>query len=200
MRDYKESIGKGTRGKRGVRQVGRLFAIMGGMILAFAIFIGGVLVGIQVERERVRIVAGVGLPGEGVKVKEEEKRAQVLSSQEKQQKNERFTFYETLTKKGEEDKKVQGREEKKLVEEPKSAPVYFVQVASFKEEATAEGLKNRLLKKGYPAEVVPVELARLGLWYRVRIGGFKTLQEAEAAQKMLATEENIDGTKVVSGR
>ena len=32
---------------------------MGGMIVAFAIFIVGVKVGIQVERERVRIAEGV---------------------------------------------------------------------------------------------------------------------------------------------
>ena len=52
MRDYKESA---QRGQKKSGQLKKFLAIMGGMIIAFAIFIGGVKVGIQMERERVRI-------------------------------------------------------------------------------------------------------------------------------------------------
>jgi cell division protein FtsN len=76
---------------------------------------------------------------------------------------------------------------------------YFVQVASYQEEATAEGLQARLTKKGYPAHVVPVQIDKMGLWYRVRLGAYTTLQEAQAAQKRVSVEEGIEGTKVVSG-
>ncbi len=222
MRDYKESAQKGQKGS----QLKRLLAIMGGMILAFAIFIGGVKVGIRIEQERMRIAEGVTAPMPTGK----EKEGAASSEQEKttpptQKKDDkmRFTFYETLTKKEgagkETHKETTGKKEQKATEKkgeikgPASkttkgkeikeaaAPTasYFVQVASFQEEATAEGLGRRLAKKGYPVHVLPVQIERMGLWYRVRLGGYPTLQEAQAAQKRIAVEEHIEGTKVVSG-
>jgi cell division protein FtsN len=221
MRDYKESAHKGQKGS----PVKRLFAVMGGMILAFAIFIGGVRVGIQMERERVRIVEGVTAPMPTSK----EKEGAVGSGQEKttppsQKKDDkmRFTFYETLTRKEGAGKEVQkdttAKKEQKVTTkrvETKTPPPkttgkegkettasqesYFVQIASFQEEATAEGLRKRLAKKGYPVQVIPVHIERMGLWYRVRLGSYATLQEAQTAQKRISVEEHIEGTKVVSG-
>jgi cell division protein FtsN len=222
MRDYKESAQRGQKGS----QLKRLLAIMGGMILAFAIFIGGVKVGIQMERERVRVAEGVtepmptGKEKEGAASSEQEKTTP--SSQKKDDKM-RFTFYETLTRKEREGKEAQkdttGKKEQKIAEkkgetkaplpkttkgkESKGAAAltesYFVQVASFQEEATAEGLRRRLAKKGYPVQVVPVQIAKMGLWYRVRLGSYTTREEAQAAQKRISVEEHIEGTKVVSG-
>jgi cell division protein FtsN len=222
MRDYKESAQKGQKGG----QFKRLLAIMGGMILAFAIFIGGVKVGIQMERERVRIAEEVTAPMPTAK----EKEGAASSEQEKttpppQKKDDkmRFTFYETLTRKERGGKEAQkdttGKKERKVVakkEEIKAPPPkttkgkeikgaaapaqsFFVQVASFQEEATAEGLRKRLAKKGYPVQVVPVQITKMGLWYRVRLGSYATLEEAQAAQKRITVEEHIEGTKVVSG-
>jgi cell division protein FtsN len=222
MRDYKESAQKGQKRS----QLKRLLALMGGMILAFAIFVGGVTVGIRIERERVRIAEGVTAPMPTGK----EKEGAASSEQEKttpppQKKDDkmRFTFYETLTRKEGAGKEAQkdttGKKEQKVLEKkgetktppPKTtkgkeiketaAPTesYFVQVASFQEEATAEGLRRRLAKKGYPVDVLPVQIERMGLWYRVRLGGYATLQEAQAAQKRITVEEHIEGTKVVSG-
>jgi cell division protein FtsN len=222
MRDYKES---GQRGqKRG--QLKRLFGIMGGMILAFAIFIAGVKVGIQTERERVRVAEGVTAPMPTSKEKEgtasSEKEKTTTPPQKKDDKM-RFTFYETLTRKEGAGKETQkestAKKEQKIAEKkgetkappPKTAKVkegkaiaapkesYFVQVASFQEEATAEGLRRRLIKKGYPVQVVPVQIERMGLWYRVRLGEYTTLQEAQAAQKRISAEEHMEGTKVVPG-
>jgi cell division protein FtsN len=223
MRDYKESAQRVQKSS----QRRRLFAIMGGMILAFAIFIGGVTVGIQIERERVRIAEEATSPmapkakeGAGTAKGETDK-----SSPAPQKKDDkmRFTFYETLTRKektGNETRKETAKKEQikvtenkgeqkapptktAKVEETKKTPapkeLYFVQVASFKEEASAEGLKGRLAKKGYPIQVVPVQIQGMGLWYRVRLGGYATLEEAQAAQKRITVEENIEGTKVISG-
>jgi len=222
MRDYKESAHKGQKRS----QLKRLLAIMGGMILAFAIFIGGVKVGIRIEQERMRIAEGVTAPMPTGK----EKEGAASSEQEKttpptQKKDDkmRFTFYETLTRKEgagkETQKETTGKKEQKTTEKkgeikgpaPKTtkgkeikeaaAPTesYFVQVASFQEEATAEGLRRRLAKKGYPVHVLPVQIERMGLWYRVRLGSYPTLQEAQAAQKRITVEEHMEGTKVVSG-
>ena len=222
MRDYKESAQKGQKRS----QLKKLLAIMGGMILAFAIFVGGVTVGIRIERERVRIAEGViapmptGKEKEGAASSEQEK---TTPPPQKKDDKMRFTFYETLTRKEGAGKEAQkdttGKKEQKVLEKkgetktplPKTtkgkeiketaAPTesYFVQVASFQEEATAEGLRRRLAKKGYPVDVLPVQIERMGLWYRVRLGGYATLQEAQAAQKRITVEEHIEGTKVVSG-
>jgi cell division protein FtsN len=219
MRDYKESAPRGQKSS----QLKRLFAIMGGMILVFAIFIGGVKVGIQIERERVRIAEGVTAPmptgkeNEGAASSDKEK---TTTPPQKKDDKMRFTFYETLTRKqgaGQEVHKettpknaTENRGEQKApapkptkIEETRKTPpppeLFFVQVASFKEEATAEGLKSRLAKKGYVVQVVPVHIAHMGLWYRVRLGGYTTREEAQAAQKRIAVEENIEGTTVVSG-
>jgi cell division protein FtsN len=230
MRDYKETISRGT--PRGVPkgqksgQFKRLFVIMGGMILAFAIFIVGVRLGIQIERERVRIAQEATAPMTVGKEKEgTEKKEQTSPSSGKKDEKMRFTFYETLTRKEGSVKEVPEKgqtakkEQTKVTEKkgeiktppPKATKVeeakketegkklYFVQIASFQEEETAEGLKGRLVKKGYPAHVVPVQIEGMGLWYRVRLGGYTRLQEAQEAQKRVSVEEQIEGTQVVSG-
>jgi cell division protein FtsN len=221
MRDYKESAPRGQKRS----QLKRLFGIMGGMILAFAIFIGGVKVGVQMERERVRIAQEVTAPmatttKEGTVKSDKDKSSPPSAKKDERM---RFTFYETLTKKEGAGKETQkestAKKEQKVTEKkgeakgppPKTAKgkeiketavpkeSYFVQVASFQEEATAEGLRGRLIKKGYPVQVVPVQIEKMGLWYRVRLGGYTTLQEAQAAQKRISVEEHMEGTKVVSG-
>jgi len=223
MRDYKEPISRVQR--RG--QLKRLFGIMGGMVFVFAIFIGGVKVGIQIERERVRIAQGVVSPEPGGTARKDtaETDKKPAPSPEKKDGKMRFTFYETLTRKEGVEKEIPGKQKAAKKEEPKTTETkeevrkpllpprkeeeakkppaeeerYFVQVASFKEEETAEGLRDRLAKKKYPVHVIPVQIEGLGLWYRVRLGGYTTLQEAEEVQKRLAAEENIEGTRVVSG-
>ncbi|MBI9072234.1 MAG: SPOR domain-containing protein [Melioribacteraceae bacterium] len=60
---------------------------------------------------------------------------------------------------------------------------YSVQVASFKRQTTAEKEANRLIKNGHDAFIVKALLQTLGTWYRVRIGGFKSKDEAIEFQK-----------------
>jgi cell division protein FtsN len=220
MRDYKEPLSKVQKRN----QLTRIFGIMGGMIFVFVIFIVGVKVGIQIERERVRIAEEVTSPMPSGKEKEstDKSTTQEPSPPEKKDEKMKFTFYETLTQKGltEKDTPKEETTVKKEVakkkgetkappptptkeEEVKKAAaekeLFFVQIASFKEKETAEGLRDRLAKKKYAVHVIPVQIEGLGLWYRVRLGGYTTLQEAQEVQKRIAVEENIEGTKVVSG-
>jgi len=230
MRDYRESIPRGASGgvPRGQKrsQFKRLFGIMGGMIFAFAVFIVGVRVGIQMERERVRIAQEATSPmTAGKEVNDKSKASKASPAPEKKDDTMRFTFYETLTKKEGAEKGAQQKEKEttakkeqanvtakkevkgvtppvnKKLPEGKEAPKerYFVQIASFKEKEAAEGLKGRLVKKGYTVQLIPVQIEGIGLWYRVRLGGYTTRQEAQTVQKRIAVEENIEGTKVVSG-
>jgi cell division protein FtsN len=221
MRDYKEPISKAQKRN----QLTRIFGIMGGMVFAFVIFIVGVRVGIQIERERVRIAGGVTSPmpsgktGEGTDKSNDKKSPPPPEEKDEKMK---FTFYETLTKKERAEKEppkeetAAQKEVVKKTEEAKAPPptptkeeevkkaaaekgLFFVQIASFKEQEKAEGLRDRLAKKGYTVTVIPVQIEELGLWYRVRLGGYTTLQEAQEVQKRIAADENIEGTKVISG-
>jgi cell division protein FtsN len=224
MKDYKEPISRVQRRQ----QLKRLLGIMGGMIFAFAIFIGGVRVGIQVERERERIAQQAPSRPSGsedTKATEKSEKKETVPAPEKQEEKMQFTFYDTLTKKeGTEQanqkpekataprEKEQTTEKKESVksppppttkdEETKKAPVekelYFVQIASFKEKEMAETLKDQLTQKGYKVQVKPVQLEGIGLRYRVRLGGYESLQEALDAQTRVSVEEHITETMVVS--
>jgi cell division protein FtsN len=225
MRDYKEHLPKGGGGPRPQKrgQGKRLFGIMAGMIVAFAIFMLGIKVGIQVERERVRIVEEVPATQNMNRDKKEatEKNAQGKTAAPVDKKDEKmqFTFYDTLTRKegGEQSQqKVKaaqaGKEHTTVAEKKSESPakaakvaasttkeLYFVQIASFKEKERAEGLKGKLTKKGYTVQLLPTQVEGKGLWYRVRVGGYASLKEAQAIQKKITVEEKIEGTKVVSG-
>src|SRR4030042_1148143 len=135
---------------------------------------------------------------------------------EKKDEKMQFTFYDTLTRKEGDQKKGKeeqvGKEHAAVAEKKSESPakaakaakapakeLYFVQIASFKEQERAEGLKGKLTKKGYAVQVLPTQVQGKGLWYRVRVGGYASLKEAQAIQKKIAVEEKIEGTKVVSG-
>ena len=224
MKDYKEPIAKVQKRQ----QLKRLFGIMGGMIFAFAIFVLGIRVGIHLERERVKIAqqtTSQTTSSENKKAAERNEKQKVTPAPKQKEEKMQFTFYETLTKKEGAEQETQKKEEstaqrekkqttqKKEVtktpppptrkgEETKKASVekeiYFVQIASFREKATAEALKDRMAKKEYKVQVIPVQLEGMGVWYRVRLGGYKTLTEAHAAQKKISFEENFTETTVVS--
>jgi cell division protein FtsN len=222
MKDYKEPISRVQKRQ----QLKRLFVVMGGMVFAFAIFIGGVRVGIQVERERERIAQQASSQptrSEDKKATEGSEKKETAPSPKKQEEEKmEFTFYDTLTKKEDTeqaDKKTTPPSEKKKTtvqkEAVKSSPppttkdeatkktpvekdLYFVQIASFTEKETAEALKDRLTQKGYKVQVTAVQLEGIGLRYRVRLGGYKSLQEALDAQTKVSVEEHITETMVVT--
>jgi cell division protein FtsN len=225
MKDYKEPISRVQKRQ----QLKRLFVVMGGMVFAFAIFVGGVTVGIQVERERERITQQASpqpTRSEDKKATEgSEKQKSAPSPKKQEEEKMEFTFYDTLTKKGSTEQttkktetttapreKEQTTEKKEAVksspppttkdEATKKAPVekdlYFVQIASFTEKETAEALKDRLTQKGYKVQVIAVQLEEIGLRYRVRLGAYKSLQEALDAQTKVSVEEHITETMVVS--
>jgi cell division protein FtsN len=199
------------------------------LVFAFAIFIGGVTVGIQVERERERITQQASsqpTSSKETKATEGSEKKETTPPPKKQEEEKmEFTFYDTLTKKeGIEQapqktekapaprEKEQTTEKKEAVksspppttkdEATKKTPVekdlYFVQIASFTEKETAEALKDRLTQKGYKVQVIAVKLEEIGLRYRVRLGGYKSLQEALDAQTKVSVEEHITETMVVS--
>jgi DedD protein len=61
---------------------------------------------------------------------------------------------------------------------------FVVQLAAFADDKGANALANKLKKSGYAAYVQPVETSRGTLW-RVRVGGYGSRPEAEAARMAL---------------
>ncbi|MBW2058739.1 MAG: SPOR domain-containing protein [Deltaproteobacteria bacterium] len=126
----------------------------------------------------------------------------------------RFTFYESLPRaalpgtEGTRDFKEEGktpppRERSSVPREaasesrpagPARKPtplVYYVQVASFREEARAERLRKHLRAKGFAAEVVSAVVLDKGIWYRVRLGPFGNREEARKRVKAIAASEGL---------
>ena len=74
-----------------------------------------------------------------------------------------------------------------------STGVYSVQVGSFKNKTDANRLRNKLRKKKYKAFVILANLGDKGVWYRVRVGRFSDVEEAEKLAETLLKKEKIKG-------
>ncbi|WP_337865823.1 SPOR domain-containing protein [Ignavibacterium sp.] len=59
---------------------------------------------------------------------------------------------------------------------------YVVQVAAFRSNSIAENEAAKFRNKGYSAFVEKAEIQGMGVWFRVRIGNFSTLTEAQEFQ------------------
>ena len=57
--------------------------------------------------------------------------------------------------------------------------LYAVQLYSFKEKFRADTIVNSLKTAGVPAYMQMSDLGDRGTWYRVRVGSFKTAEEAQ---------------------
>lgn len=67
---------------------------------------------------------------------------------------------------------------------------WTIQVNAFPVERDAQGLTQKLKKKGYDAYVVSADIQGR-TWYRVRVGNFATRQEARPMQEALKTKEKF---------
>lgn len=59
---------------------------------------------------------------------------------------------------------------------------YIVQVAAFRSNSIAENEAAKFRQKGYNAFVERAEIQGMGVWFRVRVGNFPTLKEAQEFQ------------------
>ncbi|MDY7032825.1 MAG: SPOR domain-containing protein [Thermodesulfobacteriota bacterium] len=122
-----------------------------------------------------------------------------------------LTFYETLIRKeavapsktparktnyrtnGNKSNKKQ--EERKISKNKKkqarSLSGYTLQVGSFQDKARAQELEKRLKSKGYATYIISSNIPMKGVWHRVRIGHFHTLQEAKKTQLSVEMKERL---------
>jgi len=73
-----------------------------------------------------------------------------------------------------------GSQKQAIPEEQGGEGIFAIQVASFHDLSRAESLVEELKKESYRAYVSPEDLEKQGRWYRVRVGNFKTKEEAES--------------------
>ncbi|MGE5445833.1 MAG: SPOR domain-containing protein [Ignavibacteriales bacterium] len=66
---------------------------------------------------------------------------------------------------------------------------YTVQIGSSQKEEEAKKIVKSLISKGYPAFIKVAEIPGKGTWYRIRIGTFKTREEAELYRDNLKKDD-----------
>ncbi len=80
----------------------------------------------------------------------------------------------------------------KIVKKAKETPRPFaLQIASYRTMAQARKEASRWKKKGYYVRIRSADLGRKGIWYRVYLGRYKSLEEAKKASIRLASKEGI---------
>lgn len=75
---------------------------------------------------------------------------------------------------------------------------YSVQVGSYPQLAEATRIVERWKGKGYPAYLMIADIPDRGRWYRVRIGGFQTREDASRYLREFQSRENIEALIVMN--
>lgn len=84
----------------------------------------------------------------------------------------------------------------KTKEQPKGK--FSIQVGSYQSVEEANSVVSRWKEKGYSTFLSIGQIPEKGTWYRVRIGGFPTREEAETFLDKFKTKEGIAGLVVLS--
>jgi len=84
--------------------------------------------------------------------------------------------------------------EKKSKKGSSSKPKYTIQVKTFPTEEPAKAMAADLKKKGYAVYVNKMVRPR-STWYRVRVGGYPTIEEASKAAEKLKKKENLSAAR-----
>lgn len=75
---------------------------------------------------------------------------------------------------------------------------YSVQTGSYPQMAEATRSVDRWKNKGYPAYMMIADIPDRGRWYRVRIGGFASREDASRYLKEFQTRENVEALIVMN--
>lgn len=75
---------------------------------------------------------------------------------------------------------------------------YSVQVGSYPQMEEAARTVDRWKKKGYPAFMMIADIPDRGRWYRVRLGGFESRNEATRYMQELQSREDVEALVVLN--
>ena len=188
MKEFEFRLGK----------LGLVLFVVGISCLLFLAFVTGVVVGVNMEGNPEQVAEGIpgiikqkvgrATPGEAEKGTGEEARKAESAEKDKFP----LTFFDTLTKgKGStpadpvqpKAKKEENRRDEAAPEKARtttaSAGKFVIQVASLQDRKKAEDLRDRLNSLGHHSYIDSAELSDRGRWYRVKLKGFETREEAQ---------------------
>ncbi len=178
-------------------KLGLVIFVIGISFLLFLSFVMGVMVGVSMEGNPEQAAQGIpeilrqkiarSAPGEGGAAEkgspDEGKKAGPADKDDF-----KLTFFDTLTK-GKGQGAGDASQPKVRKEEREAAPVreqatapagkFVIQVASLQERKKAEELRDRLNTLGYAPYIDSAELSDRGRWYRVKLKGFETREQAQ---------------------
>ena len=171
------------------------FTIIIALLLLFS-FIGGVMVGKNIESYPEKIAKGI--PGA---IKEKiTKSTDVPADTIENEDNFEFTFYDTLKGTREDIKDTPtGNQADKLSEKhdptgtKQTGTQYIIQIASFRDRNRTEKLRNKISDMGYSPQVDEVNLRSSGRWFRIKLQGFATYDDARQIASLL--EKKVRGIK-----
>lgn len=70
---------------------------------------------------------------------------------------------------------------------------FLLQVASYKNQVSAQKLLKELSSDGYAGTVVRADLGERGVWFRVRVGPYATREEAGSVLEKLRKDRSLKG-------
>jgi cell division septation protein DedD len=191
MKEFEFRLGK----------LGLVLFVIGISFLLFLSFVTGVMVGVNMEGNPDQVSQGIpgilkqkvgrATPSEAGEAEsgagEGGKKAGAADKGEF-----KLTFFDTLSKgkgSGQPDapqqavKKQESRQEEVTADaaRPSTASVgkFVIQVASLQDRKKAEDLRSRLSSIGYEPYIDSAELSDRGRWYRVKLKGFETKEQAQ---------------------
>lgn len=197
MKEFEFRLGK----------LGLVLFIVGISLLLFLSFVTGVMVGVNMEGNPEQ--ASQGIPGilkqrVARSTPDETGEAQTGLGEEGKKTETadkgdfKLTFFDTLSKGKSPDtadatqpkaKKEESKREEKTPETARAAVAsggtYVIQVMSVQDRKKAEDLRERLGGMGYAPYIDSAELNGRGRWYRVKLKGFQTKEEARKAVSAL---------------
>lgn len=189
MKEFEFRLGK----------MGLVLFVIGISFMIFLAFATGVMVGVNMEGNPDQVEQGItgflrqkmgrSTPVEGSGVEkgpgEEGKKAAGADKGDF-----KLTFFDTLTKgkgpgAGEAERAKAKKEERGAAapaKEQAAAPPagkFVIQVASLQERKKAEELRDRLNSMGYAPYIDSAEISDRGRWYRVKLKGFESREQAQ---------------------
>jgi cell division protein FtsN len=96
----------------------------------------------------------------------------------------RFDFYRILP--GQEEPVTDQQVKQAAKSGAASKELYFLQAGSFQNPADADNLKAKLALAGLDAAVAPTDVPDKGVWYRVRLGPFSSVEDINRVRAQLA--------------
>ena len=165
---------------------GLVFFTLAIALLLLFFFVCGVIVGKNIESYPEKIASMPGTIKERIT-----KSRDTATDTDKKEDEIKFTFYDTLKRSGKDvkenfaDKKVSYAEKYKTPEKKQLGGQYMVQVASFKDKGKTEVLRAQLSDMGYSPRVDNINLQSKGKWFRVKLVGFATYNDARRVASLV---------------